>query len=60
MGWSNDSAHIVWTYQTGPRYLCLISLLTVDLGTGEGSARSAKPADGKITLEPFAVTAVKW
>lgn len=29
MGWSsNNEAHIVWTYETGPRYLCLISLQT--------------------------------
>ncbi len=34
--------------------------LTVDLQTGDGPARSVKPADGKITLEPFAVTVVSW
>jgi hypothetical protein len=36
------------------------SALTVDLSTADGPARSIKPADGKITLEPFAVTVVSW
>ena len=36
------------------------SALTVDLSTGDGAARSITPADGKITLEPFAVTVVSW
>jgi hypothetical protein len=36
------------------------SALTVDVATGDGPARSVKPADGKITLEPFAVTVVSW
>jgi hypothetical protein len=36
------------------------SALTVDLATGDGPARSVKPADGKIKLEPFAVTVVSW
>jgi hypothetical protein len=36
------------------------SALTVDLGTGDGPARSIKPADGKIKLDPFAVTVVSW
>lgn len=33
---------------------------TVDLSTGDGPARSVKPANGKISLEPFAVTVVSW
>jgi len=33
---------------------------TVDEQTGDGPARMVKPADGKITLEPFAVTVVSW
>ena len=36
------------------------SALTVDLATADGPARSVKIADGKITLEPFAVTVVSW
>jgi hypothetical protein len=36
------------------------SALTVDLTTGDGPARSVKPAEGKIKLEPFAVTVVSW
>jgi hypothetical protein len=34
--------------------------LTVDLATGDGPARSVKPAEGKINLEPFAVMVVSW
>ncbi len=34
--------------------------LTVDVETGDGPARSVKPEDGKIQLEPFAVTVVSW
>jgi hypothetical protein len=34
--------------------------LTVDLATGDGPARTVKPADAKIKLEPFAVTVVSW
>jgi hypothetical protein len=34
--------------------------LTVDLSTGDGPARPVKPVDGKIKLEPFAVTVVSW
>jgi hypothetical protein len=33
---------------------------TVDLSTGDGPARSFKPAGGKVKLEPFAVTEVSW
>lgn len=33
---------------------------TVDEQTGDGPARMVKPADGKIELEPFAVTVVSW
>jgi hypothetical protein len=36
------------------------SALTVDLETGDGPARSVKPAGGSIKLEPFAVTVVNW
>jgi hypothetical protein len=36
------------------------SVLTVDLSTGDGPARSITPANGSITLEPFAVTVVSW
>jgi hypothetical protein len=36
------------------------SALTVDATTGEGPARGVRPADGKIKLEPFAVTVVAW
>jgi hypothetical protein len=36
------------------------SVLTVDATSGDGPARSAKPIDGKIKLEPFAVTVVSW
>ncbi len=36
------------------------SALTVDEETGDGPARSVKPADGKLRLEPFAVTVVSW
>jgi hypothetical protein len=34
--------------------------LTVDLGTGDGPARSVKLEGGSIRLEPFAVTVVSW
>lgn len=34
--------------------------LTVDVATGDGPASGVKPADGKIKLEPFAVTVVSW
>jgi hypothetical protein len=34
--------------------------LAVDLATGDGPARNVKPVDGKIKLEPFAVTVVSW
>jgi len=34
--------------------------LTVDGQTGDGPARSVKPGDGKLKLEPFAVTVVSW
>jgi hypothetical protein len=33
---------------------------TVDEQTGDTPARLSKLADGKITLEPFAVTVVSW
>jgi hypothetical protein len=33
---------------------------TVDEQTADGPARIVKPADGKIVLEPFAVTVVSW
>ena len=36
------------------------SALTVDLETGDGPARSVKPAGGTLKLEPFAVTVVSW
>ncbi len=36
------------------------SALTVDEQTGDGPARAVKPVDGKIVLEPFAVTVVSW
>jgi hypothetical protein len=36
------------------------SALTVDVETGDGPARSVKQVDGKLTLEPFAVTVVSW
>ncbi len=36
------------------------SALTVDLETGDGPARSVKPAGGSLRLEPFAVTVVSW
>jgi len=35
-------------------------VLTVDEQTGDGPARRVSPVDGKITLEPFAVTVVSW
>jgi hypothetical protein len=34
--------------------------LTVDPETGDSPARTVKPIDGKIALEPFAVTVVSW
>jgi len=34
--------------------------VTVDLGSGDGPARGVKLAEGKIRLEPFAVTLVSW
>jgi hypothetical protein len=34
--------------------------VTVDLQSGEGPARSVRPAGGIITLQPFAVTVVSW
>jgi len=34
--------------------------LTVDLATADGPARTVKPENGKIKLEPFAVTVVSW
>ncbi len=36
------------------------SAQVVDGETGDGPARSVKPADGKITLAPFAVAVVGW
>jgi hypothetical protein len=36
------------------------SALTVDEAAGEGPARSVKPVEGKIRLDPFAVTVVSW
>ena len=33
---------------------------TVDGQTGDGPAKTVKPADGKIVLAPFAVTVVSW
>ncbi len=36
------------------------SALTVDGQTGDGPARGVKPVDGKILLQPFAVTVVSW
>ena len=36
------------------------TVLTVDLATGDRPARSVQPAEGKIKLEPFAVTEVSW
>ena len=36
------------------------SALTVDAETGDGPARSVKAANGKLQLEPFAVTVVNW
>ena len=36
------------------------SALTVDEQTGDNPARAVKPADGKLILEPFAVTVVNW
>jgi hypothetical protein len=36
------------------------SAMTVDVQTGDGAARTVKPANGKITLDPFAVTVVSW
>lgn len=36
------------------------SALTVDEQTGDGPARSIRPANGRIHLEPFAVTVVSW
>jgi len=36
------------------------SALTVDVETGDGPARTVKPAAGKLRLEPFAVTVVSW
>jgi hypothetical protein len=35
-------------------------VVTVDAQTGDGPARAVKPVDGKIVLEPFAVTVVSW
>jgi hypothetical protein len=36
------------------------SAMTVDGETDDGAARTVKPADGKLRLEPFAVTVVSW
>jgi len=36
------------------------STLTVDATSGEDPARAVKPAEGKLRLEPFAVTVVSW
>jgi hypothetical protein len=36
------------------------SALTVDESTGDEPPRGVKPADGKIKLEPFAVSVVSW
>jgi hypothetical protein len=36
------------------------SVLTVDVETGDGPARTVKPIAGKLSLEPFAVTVVSW
>ena len=34
--------------------------MTVDVQSGDDPARSANVAGGKLRLEPFAVTVVKW
>lgn len=34
--------------------------LTVDGQTGDGPARNVQPSNGKVRLEPFAVTVVSW
>ena len=36
------------------------SALTVDVETGDGPARSVKLTEGKLKLNPFAVTVVNW
>jgi hypothetical protein len=36
------------------------SVLTVDVETGNGPARSVRPVAGKLRLEPFAVTVASW
>jgi hypothetical protein len=36
------------------------SALVVDTKSGDDPARNVKPADGKLQLEPFAVTVVSW
>lgn len=36
------------------------SALTVDEATGDEPARKVKPSDGRIRLEPFAVSVVSW
>jgi hypothetical protein len=36
------------------------SVVTVDLASADGPARSIKPTSGNIKLEPFAVTVVSW
>lgn len=35
-------------------------ILTVDVATGDGSARSIQAAEDKVRLQPFAVTEVSW
>jgi hypothetical protein len=36
------------------------SALAVDKSTGEGPAHFLKPIGGEITMEPFAVSVVRW
>ena len=36
------------------------SALTVDVQSGDGPARTVKTSNGKLRLEPFAVTVVSW
>jgi hypothetical protein len=38
----------------------IANALTVDVDSGEGPARAAKPVDGKLNLAPFSVTVVSW
>jgi hypothetical protein len=49
-----------WELQVPLKDADKATALTVDVESGDGPARSVKPVDGKLKLEPFSVTVVSW